>query len=86
MTIGTKHLLIDSSTGEQFQVSNYEPMIGMKINGVKDVFKPIKNDRDLDSELSRLQGTLADDKTADWKQRVNDLQRLQYIAKVHAGV
>ena len=61
-------------------------MIGMKINGVKDVFKPIKNDRDLDSELSRLQGTLADDKTADWKQRVNDLQRLQYIAKVHAGV
>lgn len=42
-------------------------MIGIEIKGVKDVFKPIKNDRDLDGELGRLSGTLADDKTSDWK-------------------
>lgn len=29
--------------------------------------------------------TLADDRTADWKQRVNDLQRIQYLAQMYAG-
>ena len=52
---------------------------------MKDVFKPIKNDKELDAEIARISQTLADDKTADWKQRVNDLQRVQYIAKLFAG-
>lgn len=60
-------------------------MIASKINGVKDVFKPIKNDKELDSEISRVCNTLADDKSADWKVRVNDLQRLQFIAQLYAG-
>jgi len=71
--MSTKYLLIDSHTGEQFQSSNCEPLISQRINGVKDVFRPIKNDKELDAEIARIVGTLADDKTADWKQRVNDL-------------
>ena len=53
-TIGVKYLLIDTGTGEQIQPSNYEPLIHSKINGVKEVFKPIKNDRDLNEEMSRI--------------------------------
>jgi len=30
----------------------------------------------MEAEVGRIAGTLADDKTADWKQRVNDLQRI----------
>ena len=75
-TIGLKFVLIDTATGQQFDQNSYSPLINTKITGVKDVFKSIKNDRELDSEIGRIAQTLADDKTADWKQRVNDLQRI----------
>jgi len=52
------------------------PLIHTTINGVKDVFKPIKNDKELDAEIARIAITLADDRTTDWTKRVNDLQRV----------
>ena len=52
------------------------PLIHTAISGIKDVFKPIKNDKELEAEITRIALTLADDKTADWTKRVNDLQRL----------
>ena len=60
-------MLVDTHTGEQFNGTNYEPQIEQRINGVKEIFRPIKNDKELDSEVARIAGTLADDKTADWK-------------------
>ena len=66
-SIGLKYVLIDMATGQQFDSNSYSPLINTKITGVKDVFKSIKNDRELDSEISRIAQTLADDKTADWK-------------------
>ena len=74
--IGTKFILIDQTTGQRFESSQYIPLLHTTISGVKDVFKPIKNDRELEAEISRIATTLADDKTADWTKRVNDLQRL----------
>lgn len=85
MTIGIKFVLLDTATGGRFEALSYAPLINTKISGVKDVFKPIKNDRELDAEINRICQTLADDKTADWKQRVNDLQRVQFIAQLYAG-
>ena len=46
--------MVDTASGEQVISSNYEPMIGINIKGAKEVFKPIKNDRDLGDELSRI--------------------------------
>ena len=65
--IGLKYVLVDMATGQQFDSNSYSPSINTKISGVKDVFKSIKNDRELDSEISRIAETLRDDKTADWK-------------------
>ena len=84
-TIGPKYVLIDNASGQQFETYSYSPSIHTKITGVKDVFKPIKNDKELDNEMTRISQTLADDRTGDWKQRVNDLQRIQFIAQQYAG-
>jgi hypothetical protein len=66
-------VLIDQATGQRFEPCQYLPLIRTTISGVKDVFKPIKNDRELDAEISRIAITLADDRTTDWTKRVNDL-------------
>lgn len=65
--IGPKFILVDTATSQQFEAIAYAPHIESAISGVKDVFKPIKNDRELDAEIGRICQTLADDKTADWK-------------------
>ena len=65
--IGPKFILVDTATSQQFEAIAYAPHIESAISGVKDVFKPIKNDRELDGEIGRICQTLADDKTADWK-------------------
>ena len=54
MTIGTKWVLLDTATGGRFEALSYTPLISSKISGVKDVFKPIKNDRELDAEINRI--------------------------------
>ena len=67
MTLGRKFVLLDTQSGQEVEAGNYAPLIGTQIQGVKDVFKPIKNDRELDAEIQRIAQTLADDKTVDWK-------------------
>ena len=54
-------------------IVDYEPIIdSVQLSG-KETTKMIKSEKELETEVARLQVSLKDDQSNDWKQRVADL-------------